>query len=97
MDLDLQQESNGLNILLNQKLISKNLVQDGCFRTRFPRKSIIKNVNRLVCANATIRGNSAIIEKNQWQPNFEMPGNREIFEAVLRKQLLSGLEIRKYY
>lgn len=49
---------------------------------------IIKNAFRLVCANATIKENSLSIEKNEWQPNFEMPGNKEIFNSVLH-QLLS--------
>jgi len=56
-------------------------------QNQISRNSIIKNANRLVSANATIKGNSVSIEQNEWQPNFEMPGNREIFEAVLRQLL----------
>ena len=56
-------------------------------QNQISRNSIIKNANRLVCANATIKGNSVSIEQNEWQPNFEMPGNREVFEAVLRQLL----------
>jgi hypothetical protein len=52
------------------------------------RNSIIKNVTRLVCANATVRKKSLTIEQNEWKPNFEMPGNKEIFNSVLH-QLLS--------
>ena len=57
-------------------------------QNQISRNSIIKNVTRLVCANATIKGNSLSIEQNEWQPNFEMPGNQEIFNSSLH-QLLS--------
>lgn len=56
-------------------------------QNQISRNSIIKNVKRLVCSNATLKGNSISIEPNDWQPNFEMPGNREVFEAVLRQLL----------
>jgi len=56
-------------------------------QNQISRKSIIKNVTRLVCANATFKGNSVLVEQNEWQPNFEMPGNKEVFEAVLRQLL----------
>ena len=56
-------------------------------QNQISRNSIIKNVTRLVCANATLKENSLTIQENEWQPNFEMPGNREIFEAVLRQFL----------
>jgi hypothetical protein len=33
--------------------------------------------------NATLKENSLTIQENEWQPNFEMPGNHEIFNSVL--------------
>ena len=57
-------------------------------QNQISRNSIIKNVTRLVCANATLKENSLTILENEWQPNFEMPGNQEIFNSVLH-QLLS--------
>jgi len=57
-------------------------------QNQISHNSIIKNVIRLVCANAAIKDSELTIEPKNWQPNFEMPGNKEIFEAVLR-QLLS--------
>ena len=57
-------------------------------QNQISRNSIIKNVTRLVCANATLKENSFTIQENEWQPNFEMPGNHEIFNSVLL-QLLS--------
>ncbi len=57
-------------------------------QNQISRNSIIKNATRLVCANATIKENSLSIEQNEWLPNFEMPGNQEIFNSTLH-QLLS--------
>ena len=57
-------------------------------QNQISRNSIIKNVTRLVCANATVRENSLTIAQNEWKPNFEIPGNKEIFNSVLH-QLLS--------
>jgi hypothetical protein len=57
-------------------------------QNQISRNSIIKNATRLVCANAMLKENSLTILENEWQPNFEMPGNQEIFNSVLY-QLLS--------
>jgi len=57
-------------------------------QNQISRNSIIKNVTRLVCVNATLKENSLTILENEWQPNFEMPGNQEIFNSALH-QLLS--------
>lgn len=59
-------------------------------QNQISRNSIIKNVTRLVYANATIKGNSLSLEQNEWQPNFEMPGNQEIFNSVLIQLLSIG-------
>jgi len=67
-----------------------NLMEFGSrwlLQNQISRNSIIKNVTRLVCVNATLKENSLTIQENEWQPNFEMPGNREIFEAILRQFL----------
>jgi hypothetical protein len=56
-------------------------------QNQISRKSIIKNVIRLVCANATIKHNILSIEENLWRPSFEIKANSEIFGSVLRNIL----------
>lgn len=57
-------------------------------QNQISHNSIIKNVTRLIRSNAVIRENSLITKQNEWEPNFEMPGNKEIFNSVLQ-QLIS--------
>lgn len=57
-------------------------------QNQISRNSIIKNVTRLVCLNAVIKENSLTTRQNEWKPNFEMPGNKEIFNSILQ-QLIS--------
>ncbi|MBK9098674.1 MAG: hypothetical protein IPM14_11280 [bacterium] len=56
-------------------------------QNQISRSSLIKNVIRLVCADATIKNNSLLIERNIWQPDFEAKNSREIFDVTLKKLL----------
>lgn len=56
-------------------------------QNQISRKSIIKNVIRLVGANATIKHNSLSVEQNFWRPNFGISSNREEFDLTLKKLL----------
>jgi len=63
-------------------------------QNQISRNSIIKNVTRLVCANASIKNNSLSIEENPWQPDFETIGGKEKFDTTLKKLLtISGKKI----
>ena len=59
-------------------------------QNQISRNSIIKNVKRLLSANATIKDNTLIVEKNPWQPDLEARGGKEKFESTLEKLLSFG-------
>lgn len=56
-------------------------------QNQISRKSIIKNVTRLVSADAIIKSNSLSVEQKLWQPNFESCSNWETFDSNLKKLL----------
>lgn len=56
-------------------------------QNQISRKSIIKNVKRLVCANATIKNNSLSINQNLWQPDFNSVADQSSFSLSLNKLL----------
>jgi hypothetical protein len=56
-------------------------------QNQISRKSIIKNVIRLVGANGTIKHNSLSVEQNFWKPNFGINSNRKAFDLTLKKLL----------
>jgi hypothetical protein len=56
-------------------------------QNQISKNSIIKNVNRLVYANATLKNNTLQVRKNEWLPDFNSPGNRKIFNHKLEKLL----------
>lgn len=62
-------------------------------QNQISRNSIINNVIRLVCANATIKNNSLSIERNIWQPDFEATNSQENFEVTLK--ILLSVENKK--
>ena len=59
-------------------------------QNQISRNSIIKNVKRLVCANATIKNNTLKVEENHWKPDFEIGGGNENFDSTLKQFLLLG-------
>jgi hypothetical protein len=59
-------------------------------QNQISRNSIIKNVKRLVCANAVIRNNILKVEENPWQPDFDVERGKENFESILKKLLSFG-------
>ena len=59
-------------------------------QNQISRGSIIKNVKRLVSANATIKKNVLKVEENHWEPDFEVEGGKEKFESTLKQLLSSG-------
>jgi hypothetical protein len=56
-------------------------------QNQISRNSIIKNVKRLVCANASIKGDILSVEENPWQPDFETKSGKEEFNYRLKKLL----------
>jgi hypothetical protein len=56
-------------------------------QNQISRNSFIKNANRLVCANATIKNNSLSIKQNLWQPVFESTYNPEEFDDTIKRIL----------
>ncbi|MDZ7625094.1 MAG: hypothetical protein U5J96_11720 [Ignavibacteriaceae bacterium] len=56
-------------------------------QNQISRKSIFKNVIRLVCANATIKNNSLSIKQNLWQPDFNSVADQSSFSLSLNKLL----------
>jgi hypothetical protein len=56
-------------------------------QNQISRKSIIKNVTRLVCANAIIKNGYLRIEQNLWQPDFESSYKSEAFDSAIKKIL----------
>ncbi|MBE0570335.1 MAG: hypothetical protein IH618_02230 [Ignavibacteriaceae bacterium] len=56
-------------------------------QNQISRKSIIKNVKRLVCASATIKNNSLSINQNLWQPDFNSVADQSSFSLSLNKLL----------
>ena len=58
-------------------------------QNQISRNSIIKNVTQTCLCKCNYSKKIPLsIEQNEWQPNFEMPGNQEIFNSILH-QLLS--------
>ena len=76
-----------LKYFINPELDLNEFGSRWLLQNQISRGSIVKNVKRLVCTNATIRNNTLSIEQNLWQPDFEIPGSREIFDATLKKLL----------
>jgi hypothetical protein len=63
-------------------------------QNQISRSSIIKNVKRLVCANATIKNNNLRVEENPWQPDSQAIGGKEKFDNTLKKFLsINGKKI----
>jgi len=56
-------------------------------QNQISRISFIKNVKRLVCANATIKSNSLSIKQNLWQPDFNSAADQSSFSLSLNKLL----------
>jgi len=56
-------------------------------QNQISRNSFIKNVKRLVCANATIKNNSMSIKKNLWQPDYDNVADKNSFSLSLNKLL----------
>ena len=56
-------------------------------QNQISRNSFIKNVKRLVCANATIKNNSLSIKQNLWQPDFNSVVDQSSFSLSLNKLL----------
>jgi hypothetical protein len=56
-------------------------------QNQISRNSFIKNVKRLVCANATIKNNSLSIKQNLWQPDFNSTADQSSFSLSLNKLL----------
>jgi hypothetical protein len=56
-------------------------------QNQISRKSIIKNVTRLVCANAIIKNDYLRIEQNLWQLDFESLYKSEAFDSAIKKIL----------
>jgi len=76
-----------LKYFINPELDLNEFGSRWLLQNQISRNSIIRDVKRLVCTNATIRNNTLSIEQNLWQPDFEIPGSREIFDATLKKLL----------
>lgn len=57
-------------------------------QNQISQNSFVKNVKRLICADATIKKGELRIEKNIWKPDFDTTVNGEIFNKIL-KSLLS--------
>lgn len=56
-------------------------------QNQISRNSIIKNVKRLLCSNATIKNNILKVEDNPWRPDFEVEGGKEKFDSTLKRLL----------
>jgi hypothetical protein len=56
-------------------------------QNQISRKSIIKNVTRLVCANAIIKNGYLRIEQNLWQPDFESSYKPGAVDSAIKKIL----------
>ena len=76
-----------LKYFINPELDLKEFGSRWLLQNQISRKSIIKNVIRLVCANATIKNNSLSIEQNLWQPDFEAKANAESLNSILKNIL----------
>ena len=59
-------------------------------QNQISRGSIIKNVKRLVCDNATIKNNILRVEENPLQPDLETEGGKEDFDSDLKRFLSFG-------
>ena len=56
-------------------------------QNQISRNSIIKNVKRIVSANAFIKNNILRVEENPWLHDFEVKGGKEKFESTLERLL----------
>ena len=56
-------------------------------QNQISKNSIVKNVNRLVCSNATIRKDGLSLEENLWKPDFDSVSDKETFDITLRRLL----------
>lgn len=79
-----------LKYYINPELDLREFGSRWLLQNQISRNSIVKNVKRLVCANATIRKDSLSIEENLWQPDFDETSNIEKFDATLKKLLSIG-------
>ncbi len=77
-----------LKHFLNPEIDLKEFGSRWLLQNQISQNSIIKNVSRLVSANATIKNNELKIEKNLWQPDFRVTGKQELLDTTL-KELLS--------
>lgn len=56
-------------------------------QNQISKRCIIKNVIRLVCANAIIKTNSLLVVQNSWHPDFDAISDLNAFDIALKKLL----------
>ncbi len=76
-----------LKYFINPELDLREFGSRWLLQNQISRNSIIKNVKRLVCANAAIKNGNLTINENPWQPDLYVTGNREMFGTTLKKLL----------
>ncbi len=76
-----------LKLFIKPEIDLKEFGSRWLLQNQISRNSIIKNVNRLVCANAIIKNNSLSIKQNLWQPDFNPVADQSSFSLSLNKLL----------
>jgi len=76
-----------LKYFVDPELDLKEFGSRWLLQNQISRNCIIKNVDRLICANAKIKNYSLSVEQNLWQPGFETSSNGETFDSTLKKLL----------
>lgn len=56
-------------------------------QNQISQNSFVKNVKRLICADATIKKGELRIENNIWKPDFDTTVNGETFNKILKRLL----------
>jgi hypothetical protein len=82
-----------LKYFINVEIDVKEFSSRWLLQNQISRKSIIKNVVRLVSAKATIKNNFLLIEQNYWKPDFDSVADQNLFDSSLRK--LISIQDRK--
>jgi hypothetical protein len=76
-----------LKFFINPEIDLREFGSRWLLQNQVSKNSNIINVNRLICANATIKNNYITIEQNHWQPDFHPSYDREMFDITIRKLL----------
>jgi len=76
-----------LKYFINPELDLREFGTRWLLQNQISRNSIVKNVNRLVCSNASLKNDKLTIKENLSQPDFNATSSKEALEITLRKLL----------